>query len=754
MLLLCDDRRDHAGTVLEHIEALQGLSRHRVYRYNPRGTTRNALLNLDEFDVVVIHYTLFVLSEHYLPMDLRDRIARFRGLKVQYIQDDYRQVDDMAAMIRHLGIDVLLTLVPPSEIPKVWTERLPGVRTLSTLAGYVPSHLRDVPPVPLEERWLDVGYRGRTLPYWIGELGQEKVRIARGFLAHAGSYGLRCDIAWDEESRIYGTRWLRFISSCRVTLGTESGASITDFDGSVERGVREYLAAHPDAGFEEVQAAVLAPHEWNVRMNVISPRIFEAAALRTGLVLFPGSYLGVLEPGRHYIELAKDFSNLDEVVERIRDDGFLLELTERAHADLVGSGAYCVGRLVEQFDGVLDEHAVVPARTATKLRYRAARAERLLRAPGSAVVGHRRHADAAARIVVGAQLVLSDPSVRRLAALAPRHVRPGPRALAGLTTDLVRLAILRRAQKGGLAVGPAFIVEAELDEIRGSLLLSSRPPTRRRDRATNDAPEVLLRTLREDRLLRCSWNHSAVGSIVPWFWGPVRARFPVDPASGGTTHGFESLLEWAGKLPAETARALTPLVRDPSPAALEPLPEEAPRLPLALHALRHADNYLPKAFLAFQSASRHRDLRRLLVALLRDRDLRRAFGIDVLLAESVKLHLLAEALAGRLPGTYGVDIETAPEGVVFRSRPRLPGDAGRPPCQAVPVLSHVSRLIWDHSRVSSNVEWRANGRSARVALDPKGVFEFQAIARWVRDRGGAVLVQRVLHGEGAAVHDG
>ena len=37
----------------------------------------------------------------------------------------------------------------------------------------------------MRDRQLDVAYRGRTLPYWLGLLGQDKVRIAAGFLDRA-----------------------------------------------------------------------------------------------------------------------------------------------------------------------------------------------------------------------------------------------------------------------------------------------------------------------------------------------------------------------------------------------------------------------------------------------------------------------------------------------------------------------------------------------------------------------------------------
>src|SRR3954469_25672328 len=121
VLLLADDQPSHATTLLEHIAAFRQFSKHRVYTFNPRGLPGVGALDLDEFDVVVIHYSLMVLSEHYLPRDLQEKIARFNGLKVQFIQDDYRQVDAISAAIRRLGVDVLFTLVPDREVKKVWS---------------------------------------------------------------------------------------------------------------------------------------------------------------------------------------------------------------------------------------------------------------------------------------------------------------------------------------------------------------------------------------------------------------------------------------------------------------------------------------------------------------------------------------------------------------------------------------------------------------------------------------------------------
>lgn len=378
ILLLCDDQGGRANTVMDHIEAFLQLSRYKVYKYNPRWVPFHYFLDLNEFDVIVIHYSLPIIFTRYISPDLRRKIHGFKGLKIQYIQDDYRQVDQYTAMMRHLGIYVLFTPYPPEKIPSIYDEkRLPGVIKRTTLTGYVPERHRKIDAPPLENRPIDVGYRGRQIPYWLGILGQEKAWIGEGFLKHATSRGLKCNIAWQENDRIYGENWDSFISSCKAMLGTESGVSITDFDGSVERKTKEYLANHPQADFWEVFENVLKSYEGNLVENTISPRAFECAAHRTAMILFPGEYSKILQPWTHYIPLQKDFSNIDEVVSRLRDLDFLNALTERTYRDLIDSGKYSYQAMIREFDEVVEEYLSVPEQTSrTKNRFWLAQKER------------------------------------------------------------------------------------------------------------------------------------------------------------------------------------------------------------------------------------------------------------------------------------------------------------------------------------------------------------------------------------------
>jgi hypothetical protein len=355
LLLLCDYQPDNAATVIDHIEAIRRWSSADVYVL-PMLRDLPDELDLAAFDAVVIHYNLIMAESGYLSPLARWRIARFQGVKAAFIQDEYRFVDRTVSVMRTLGIHVLFTCVPEDQVHLVYPpERLPLLRrAVTVLTGYVPSSLLELPIVSYEDRRIDVGYRARRLPVWLGRLAEEKWRIADRFAADAPAWGLTVDVSWREEDRLYGDAWIDFVSHARAMLGVESGASVFDFDGSIEMSVRAWQASHPGVSDEDLYRRFVESAEGRVRLNQISPRCFEAAALGTLMVLYPGDYSGILEAGRHYVPLEKDHSNMAEVVAAIRDRATWERITRQARMEVAENSAYSFRSVAATLDAALD----------------------------------------------------------------------------------------------------------------------------------------------------------------------------------------------------------------------------------------------------------------------------------------------------------------------------------------------------------------------------------------------------------------
>lgn len=355
LLLLCDFRPYEAATVIDHIEAIRVWSRYDAFVLPMFGDLPDEL-DLDAFDGLVVHYNVVMSNPAYLSPLARWRISQFQGVKAAFIQDEYRFVDRTVSVMRTLGIHVLFTCVPQDQIELVYPDvALPELkRKVTVLTGYVPQHLLSLPVAPYDDRTIDVGYRGRRLPAWLGGLAQEKTLIADRFAADAPAYGLAADISCREEDRLYGQAWIDFVSRSKAMLGVESGASVFDFDGSIEQVVSEYVSCHLDAPFEELHRLFLAGVDGRIRLNQISPRCFEAAALGTLMVLYPGDYSGILEPWRHYVPLQKDHSNMAEVVQAIHDRGTWVQITKAARQEVALNPRYSFRAMVETVDNGLD----------------------------------------------------------------------------------------------------------------------------------------------------------------------------------------------------------------------------------------------------------------------------------------------------------------------------------------------------------------------------------------------------------------
>jgi hypothetical protein len=353
LLLLCDYDQTMAETSRQHMDALVDRSRHRVRRLS-LGRRLPERVSLDRFDGIIIHYSLVAALDNFLDTKTQRRIAEYSGTKALFIQDEHRHVQRTIELLRRLRIDVLFTCVPQSEVEKVYPRgELPRLRKETVLTGYVAPELCGLDVPALVDRVIDVGYRARKLSAWLGQLGREKWLIGERFGADALRDGLRCDISYREEDRLYGRDWIDFMCRCKAVLGSESGSSVFDRTGEIESAVVRHELAAPNTSFEALRERYFRDEDGRVANGQISPRCFEAAALRTLMILYEGGYSGVLLPWRHYVPLRKDHGNMTEVVAVLRDPPRAQAIVDAAYREVALNPAYSFAAHVGQVDDVM-----------------------------------------------------------------------------------------------------------------------------------------------------------------------------------------------------------------------------------------------------------------------------------------------------------------------------------------------------------------------------------------------------------------
>ena len=347
-----------APTILENVRAYANNSRFQVWSINTFLGLPASLPKI-HFSAIALHYSLFGNWPFALNEDFRNYLGQCQSsYKVAFFQDEYHHCRERFDFLNDYQIDCIYTLIDPEYFDQVYRKYTSVPKIIHHLTGYVSDDLVELArrlTVPIEKRPIDIGYRARPLPFYLGRGAQEKTEIAIEFHKRAAGLGLRLDIETDEDHRIYGKKWYEFMANCRAMIGTEAGVSITDLDGEVRKECDMLLASNPRMSFEEISESFLHRWEGHIPQRVISPRHFEAAAFRVTQILFAGKYSGILQAGRHYISLRKDFSNFDECIRMFQDKALRQELTEQTYRDIIASGKYSYREFIEGFDRVLLE---------------------------------------------------------------------------------------------------------------------------------------------------------------------------------------------------------------------------------------------------------------------------------------------------------------------------------------------------------------------------------------------------------------
>ena len=355
ILLLCAEAARHTGTVDLHIKSFKQYSEHNIVILDSF-VAGQLDVDVNMFDAIIFHYSIVISLPQYIDENLAKKITAFKGPKILFIQDEFRWVDRTSKAAEQLGISVIFSVVNKDVTRKIYRDKyFDNVRFELTLTGFIPENLLKKAVPKYCDRQIDIGYRARKLPAWCGSFALQKWQIGEKMQQVAKQHNLNCDIAMSEASRIYGDAWIDFMSNCKATLGTESGASFVDYSGLVHQEIDKYEAANPKASFKEVSDKFLEGRNNDVIIHVISPRVFEAAALKVLMILYPGTYSDVLTAGRHYIELSPDFSNIDEVLAILNNEEKANEIINNAYNEIACSPKWTHKNFIRHFDDVLGE---------------------------------------------------------------------------------------------------------------------------------------------------------------------------------------------------------------------------------------------------------------------------------------------------------------------------------------------------------------------------------------------------------------
>lgn len=362
LLMVTDYNPQGIPTIKENIESWCALSKFRIDILNLHVQRPGAIripddVDLKAYDGLIIHCTVSYNAQNLITLDEARyrKLADYRGLKVIFKQDEHYKTGLIADWIGAHDVHGIITMCRPQDLPVYYPKAKVGdARFIHALTGYVSDGMLGLTYPLTDDRKIDIGYRGSFQPLSFGRLAWEKREIGERFIPICRQFGFTCDISSRPQDRITGSKWFDFLGGIKGVLGVESGASIVDFDGQVERKVKDFELRNPGAPFERLFEEVLKPYEDNAYYKAIAPRHLEAAATKTVQIMYEGDFNGIFKADRHYLSLKRDFSNLDSVVERFRDPRARRELTEAAYEEIILNPQYQYRSFVGEVDALAE----------------------------------------------------------------------------------------------------------------------------------------------------------------------------------------------------------------------------------------------------------------------------------------------------------------------------------------------------------------------------------------------------------------
>ncbi len=329
------------SSLLNHITFLERSYPEHNYLYH------NALIDLPEsikdleFDAIILDVTFLALrwggGEKFLRMKQEYAfIADKNSYKIAFPQDDYDCCAVLDNWMYEYNVNIVYSVCEQSFWPVLYPKlseygvlRLAYTAYLDDSTSYPVSFIK-----PFNQRTIDVGYRAHKLPYYFGYLGQEKWKIGTIFSKYAKKYSLKCDISVNNNKVILGKDWVDFINNSKFTLGANSGSSMIDPFGNIQRQVKLYCLDNPMASFEEVESLFFPGIDGQYVMTALSPRVLEAGMLKSSQILVKGEYSGILHPWEHYIPIDSDGGNFEEVYDAMMDVKFVTNIARHCYETL------------------------------------------------------------------------------------------------------------------------------------------------------------------------------------------------------------------------------------------------------------------------------------------------------------------------------------------------------------------------------------------------------------------------------------
>ena len=366
-VLLLADTDNETFCVSEYIKEIKTNSVHEIQIVNPIKVNN---IKLNNIEAIIIHYSIYISSYYFLNESWQKKIQKFKKLKLLIIQDEYRHVNLTVYQINKLGFNFIISSLSISNLKLVYQDsKFKNVTFISALPGYISDFMLNCFNGN-NKRENDLLGRGSELPNSLGFAKVEKdivykklyekiaygmnlnffKKIIYGVPLSLNKYSFKSDISSLYKDRFYKASWIEQLQNTKCVLGVEGGASIFDFDSSVE-----YLTNKLDfAESNEKKPSDIYTKYYNNLNNIhhrtLTPRILEAICCGTVLILLEGEFRNIIKPNVHYVPIKRDLSNLWDIIKLLKNKKYITSMRKKAFSEIAMNRKYHFKYFINKLD--------------------------------------------------------------------------------------------------------------------------------------------------------------------------------------------------------------------------------------------------------------------------------------------------------------------------------------------------------------------------------------------------------------------
>ena len=291
-------------------------------------TIENAAKILKSDLVVLLHSA--DLSYFTFKNILLKKILRFRSGKLIYFpRNEYKGFVAKRGFIKECYVDLVA-----SPLTQKAAEYLYGdlTQTISMPHALDPDFFAE--EIPFTKRKTMLGSRSNPYPKILLDDTRNNLHDFVEKL-RASKNKWKIDYKSGTGERFSRKKWAEFLNMTKFTIASEPGSIYVDKTDQIEKRINRLLGQQPDINTEDIKTLVKDDLRNLPSGKTVAARNLEAIGCGTCQILTEGEYCNVIEAGVHYIELKKDFSNMEEVVEKMENNKLVGKIISQAREHVI-----------------------------------------------------------------------------------------------------------------------------------------------------------------------------------------------------------------------------------------------------------------------------------------------------------------------------------------------------------------------------------------------------------------------------------